>query len=62
MSTTEEILRPSQFAKRLGVETLVIVRAMHEGTLPRIKMTDGTYGIPSAALTTFSPSSEAEQA
>ena len=53
MSITDEVLRPSQFAKRLGVETLVVVRAMHDGRLPRIKMPDGTYGVPSSALTTF---------
>lgn len=49
----DEILRPTQFARRLGVETIVIIRAMHARTVPIVKMEDGTFGIPASALTSF---------
>lgn len=51
--TTDEILLPSQFARRLGVETIVVVRAMHERTVPMVKLDDGTFGIPASALASF---------
>ena len=39
--------------RRLGVATIVIVRAMYEGRLPRVKLEDGTLGIPADALESF---------
>lgn len=53
MATADEVLRPTQFAQRLGVETIVVVRAMHRGDVPRIRMSDGSFGIPASALDTF---------
>ena len=48
-----EILRPSEAARRLGVPTRVVVRAMYEKQVPRVRLPDGTLGIPSDALDTF---------
>ena len=48
-----KVLRPSEAAERLGVRTLVIVEAMHERRLPRVRLTDGTLGIPESALDSF---------
>ncbi len=48
-----EILRPTRFARRLGVETIVVIRAMHARTVPTVKMDDGTLGIPASALASF---------
>ena len=45
-----EILRPAEAAKRLGVRTLVVIEAMHERRVPRVRLPDGTLGIPSDAL------------
>ena len=55
MAVDDEILRPTEFARRLGVDTIVVVRAMHERRVPRVKLDDGTFGIPAAALATFAP-------
>lgn len=52
----EEILRPSEFARRLGVETVVVVRAMYDRRVPRVELDDGTLGIPASALVGFSAS------
>lgn len=48
-----KLLRPSEAAKRLGVRTVVIVEAMYDERLPRVRLTDGTLGIPESALETF---------
>ena len=53
MVNADEILRPSEFARRLGVATLVVVRAMHDRKVPLVKLDDGTFGIPESALATF---------
>lgn len=53
MAVDEEILRPTQFARRLGVETIVVIRAMHERRVPKVKLDDGTFGIHASALTSF---------
>lgn len=49
----ETVLLPAEAARRLGVPTRVVVRAMHEKTLPRVKLEDGTLGIPADALDSF---------
>lgn len=48
-----EVLRPAQAARRLGVPTRVVVQAMYERKLPRVRLDDGTLGIPSDALDGF---------
>ena len=48
-----EILRPAEAARRLGVRTRVIIQAMYEKKLPRVRLDDGTLGIPSDALDSF---------
>lgn len=48
--TESEILRPAEAAERLGVRTLVVIEAMHEGRVPRVRLPDGTLGIPADAL------------
>ncbi len=51
--TEHEILLPAEAARRLGVATRVIIEAMHEQKIPRVKLSDGTLGIPAASLETF---------
>ena len=51
--TKSEVLLPAEAARRLGVETRVIVQAMYEKRLPRVKLEDGTLGIPADALDAF---------
>ena len=51
--TEHEILLPAEAAQRLGVATRVIIEAMYEQKLPRVKLSDGTLGIPAAALNSF---------
>ena len=48
--TDAEILRPAEAARRLGVRTLVVLEAMHEKRVPRVRLADGTLGIPADAL------------
>jgi len=48
-----EVLRPAEAARRLGVPTRVVVQAMYEKKLPRVKLSDGTLGVPADALDTF---------
>jgi hypothetical protein len=48
-----EVLRPAEAARRLGVPTRVIIEAMYEEKLPRIRLSDGTLGIPSESLEAF---------
>lgn len=50
-----EILRPSEAAHRLGVKTRVIIEAMYYKRLPRVRLDDGTLGIPADALEDFDP-------
>ena len=49
----DEVLRPAEAARRLGVPTKVIVQAMYERKLPRVRLADGTLGIPADALEDF---------
>jgi len=51
--TEAEVLLPAEAARRLGVATRVIVQAMYEKKLPRVKLEDGTLGVPVEALDTF---------
>ena len=53
MVTESEILPPAEAARRLGIPTRVIVQAMYEEKLPRVRLEDGTLGIPANALDTF---------
>ena len=48
-----EILRPAEAARRLGVATRVVIQAMYEQKVPRVRLPDGTLGIPSDALDAF---------
>ena len=51
--TDAEVLLPAEAARRLGVATRVIVQAMYEKKLPRVKLEDGTLGVPADALDAF---------
>ena len=51
--TASEVLLPAEAARRLGVPTRVIVQAMYEKRVPRVRLSDGTLGIPADALETF---------
>jgi hypothetical protein len=51
--TDREVLLPAEAARRLGVATKVVVQAMYERKLPRVRLDDGTLGIPSDALECF---------
>jgi hypothetical protein len=49
----EEVLLPAEAAQRLGVATRVIVQAMYDKRLPRVRLEDGTLGVPAEALDSF---------
>jgi hypothetical protein len=51
--TEQEVLLPAEAARRLGVATRVVVQAMYEKRLPRVRLEDGTLGIPARALESF---------
>ena len=51
--TEQEVLLPAEAAERLGVATRVVVQAMFEKWLPRVRLEDGTLGIPAEALDSF---------
>lgn len=51
--TASDVLLPAEAARRLGVPTRVVVRAMYERQLPRVRLADGTLGVPADALTDF---------
>lgn len=44
---------PAEAARRLGVATRVVVEAMYDWRLPRVRLPDGTLGIPADALHSF---------
>jgi hypothetical protein len=48
-----EVLRPAEAARRLGVKTRVVIKAMYEKRIPRVRLPDGTLGIPADALENF---------
>lgn len=47
------LLLPSEAGRRLGVPTRVIIEAMYERRVPRVRLPDGTLGIPADALDAF---------
>ena len=49
----DDVLLPAEAARRLGVATRVIVQAMYDQRLPRVRLEDGTLGIPAEALESF---------
>jgi hypothetical protein len=51
--TEREVLLPAEAAQRLGVATRVVVQAVYEKRLPRVKLEDGTLGIPAEAHDSF---------
>jgi hypothetical protein len=51
--TEGQVLLPAEAARRLGVPTRVIVQAMYERTIARVRLDDGTLGIPEDALDAF---------
>ena len=51
--TNPEILLPAEAARRLGVPTRVIIQAMYDKQLPRVRLADGTLGVPADALDDF---------
>lgn len=51
--TEHDVLLPAEAARRLSVPTCVVVQAMYEERLPRVKLEDGTLGIPAEAIDTF---------
>jgi hypothetical protein len=51
--TEPEVLLPAEAAQRLGVATRVIIEAMYDKRLPRVRLSDGTLGVPRAALDSF---------
>ena len=51
--SSSEVLRPAEAARRLGVATRVVIKAMYEKRLPRVRLDDGTLGIPADALDSF---------
>ena len=48
-----QVLRPTEAAMRLGVPTRVVIQAMYEERLPRVRLDDGTLGIPADAIDGF---------
>lgn len=48
--TDAEVLLPAEAAERLGVRTLVVIEAMYERRVPRVRLPDGTLGIPADSL------------
>lgn len=48
-----EIFLPAEAARRLGIPTIEIVRAMYERRIPRVRLEDGTLAIPADALADF---------
>ncbi len=53
--TDDDVLRPTEAARRLGVQTRVVIKAMYDKKLPRVALEDGTLGVPASALETFEP-------
>lgn len=53
--TEQTVLRPTEAAERLGVRTKVIIEAMYEERVPRIRLDDGTLGIPADAVESLGP-------
>lgn len=48
-----KILRPAEAARELGVKTRVVIQAMYERRVPRVRLEDGTLGVPADSLDSF---------
>lgn len=48
--TEDSVLWPAEAARLLGVPTGVVVRLMYERRVERVRLEDGTLGIPTSAL------------
>ena len=48
--TEDAVLWPAEAARLLGVPTGVVVRLMYERRVERVRLEDGTLGIPTSAL------------
>ena len=48
-----EILLPAEAARRIGGPTRIVIQAMYEKQLPRVRLADGTLGVPADALDGF---------
>lgn len=53
MVTESTVLRPAEAARRIGVPTRVLIKAMYERKVVRVKLPDGTLGIPEDSLEAF---------
>lgn len=51
--TESEVLLPAEAARRLGVPTRLVIEAMYQKKLPRVRLEDGTLGVPADALDGF---------
>ena len=51
--TENDILRPAAAARRLGVQTRVVIEAMYDRRLPGVRLADGTLGVPADSLDSF---------
>ena len=49
----QEVLLPAEAARRLGIATRVVMEAMYDRRLPRVRLAEGTLGIPADALESF---------
>lgn len=47
------VLRPAEAARRLGVRTRVVIEAMYYKRIVRVRLPDGTLGIPVDDLARF---------
>jgi hypothetical protein len=54
---SDEVVRPTEAAERVGVPTRVVIKAMYDRKIPRVRPDDGTLGIPAVALLDFVPQS-----
>lgn len=51
--TEPKILHPTEAARKLGIPTREVIRAMYYRRIPRVRLDDGTLGIPEDALEAF---------
>ncbi len=51
--TEPEVLQPAEAARRVGVPTRLIIQAMYEKKLPRVRLADGRLGVPAETLNEF---------
>ncbi len=55
MTEGTDILTPTEAAEILGVRTAVVIQAMYEKRLPRVRLDGGTLGVPATSLEGFRP-------